>query len=203
MVKPHHIMVKPHHIMTKPHNDKTTPRNGETTSHNDETTSCNNEWPHKKVMAFHNLSCTKNQWPMTTAGSSEVTGRQNCKYYVQLIEKLKIMLYIFYIQHLHGYCNEPKTKGIFSICWDQEASYLYILITVPANTVSNLSRNCNNGVSSREYIEKLKDKSENEITKNSTEWWEKVFKKWANERNLQPNVEEYENDVLDQRSSQV
>ena len=53
-----------------------------------------------------------------------------------------------------------------------------------------------------EYIEQLKDKSEIENTKNRTEWWENVFKKWANERNLQANLEEYENDVLDQRLSQ-
>ena len=52
------------------------------------------------------------------------------------------------------------------------------------------------------YIEELKDKSENENTNNSTEWWKNVFKKWANERNLQPNLEEYENDVLDQLLSQ-
>jgi len=50
-----------------------------------------------------------------------------------------------------------------------------------------------------EYIEELKDKSENENTKNSTEWWENVFKKWANERNLQANLEEYETDTLDKR----
>ena len=30
---------------------------------------------------------------------------------------------------------------------------------------------------------------------------ESVFKKWANERNLQANLEEYENDVVDQRLS--
>ena len=41
-----------------------------------------------------------------------------------------------------------------------------------------------------EYIEELKDKSENEDTKNSTELWKNVFKKWENERNLQANVEE-------------
>ena len=35
-----------------------------------------------------------------------------------------------------------------------------------------------------EYIEELKDKGENENTKNSTEWRKNVFKKWANERNL-------------------
>ena len=49
------------------------------------------------------------------------------------------------------------------------------------------------------YIEELKDKSENKNTRNNTEWWKNVFKKWANERNLQANLEEYENDVLDQR----
>ena len=53
-----------------------------------------------------------------------------------------------------------------------------------------------------EYIEQLKDKSENESKKNSTEWRKNVIKKWANERNLQANLEEYENDVLDQRLSQ-
>ena len=40
-----------------------------------------------------------------------------------------------------------------------------------------------------EYIEELKDKSENESTKNSTEWRKNVFKKWANKRNLQANLE--------------
>ena len=53
-----------------------------------------------------------------------------------------------------------------------------------------------------EYIEELKEKSENENTKNNTEWWRNVFKKWANERNLQANLEEYENDVLGQRLTQ-
>ena len=53
-----------------------------------------------------------------------------------------------------------------------------------------------------EYIEELRDKGENENTKNNTEWWRNVFKKWANERNLQANLEEYKNDVLHQRLSQ-
>ena len=53
-----------------------------------------------------------------------------------------------------------------------------------------------------EYIKEFKDKSENENTKNNMEWWKNVFKKWVNERNLQANLEEYKNDVLDQRSSQ-
>ena len=39
-----------------------------------------------------------------------------------------------------------------------------------------------------EYIEELNDKSKNVNTKNSTEWWKNVFKKWANERNLQTNL---------------
>ena len=44
-------------------------------------------------------------------------------------------------------------------------------------------------------IEELRDNGENENTKNSTEEWENVFKKWTNERNFQANLEEYENDV--------
>lgn len=52
------------------------------------------------------------------------------------------------------------------------------------------------------YIEELKDKSENENTKKSTEYWKNVFKKWANERNYETNLEEYESDVLDQTLSQ-
>ena len=54
----------------------------------------------------------------------------------------------------------------------------------------------------KEYIEELKDKSENKNRKNSTERWNNVFKKWANRRNLQANLEEYDNDVLDRRLSQ-
>ena len=49
-----------------------------------------------------------------------------------------------------------------------------------------------------EYFEELKNKTEIENTKNNTEWWKNVFKKWANERNLQANLEEY----VDQRLSQ-
>ena len=53
-----------------------------------------------------------------------------------------------------------------------------------------------------EYIEELKDKSENENTKNSTKWWKNVFKKWANGRKLEGHLKEYENDVIDRRLSQ-
>ena len=53
-----------------------------------------------------------------------------------------------------------------------------------------------------EYIEELMDKSENENTRNGTEYWKKVFKKWTNERIFQANLEEYKSDVLDQTLSQ-
>ena len=33
-------------------------------------------------------------------------------------------------------------------------------------------------------------------------YWKNVFKKWANERNLQADLEEYESDVLVQTLSQ-
>jgi len=36
-----------------------------------------------------------------------------------------------------------------------------------------------------EYIEELKEESENENTRKSTEYCKNVFKKWANERNFQ------------------
>ena len=49
-----------------------------------------------------------------------------------------------------------------------------------------------------EYIEESKDKSEIENTKKSTEHWKNVFKKLANDRNFQANLEEYERNVLDQ-----
>ena len=52
------------------------------------------------------------------------------------------------------------------------------------------------------YIEELKDKSEIENTRKSTEYWKNVFKKWANERTFQANLEDYESDVLDQTLSQ-
>ena len=47
-------------------------------------------------------------------------------------------------------------------------------------------------IADEEYIRELKDKSENQ----------NIFKKWADERNFQANLEEYENDVLDQKLSQ-
>ena len=53
----------------------------------------------------------------------------------------------------------------------------------------------------KEYMEELKDKSRKMKTWRMAEWWNNVFKQWANERNLQANLEEYENDVLDQQLS--
>mgnify|MGYP006973431043 CR=1 FL=1 len=38
--------------------------------------------------------------------------------------------------------------------------------------------------------------------KERTEYWRNILKKWANERNFQANLEEYESDVLDQTLSQ-
>ena len=48
-------------------------------------------------------------------------------------------------------------------------------------------------------IEKLKNKSENENTKNSTDYLKNVLKKWVNERHFWSNLEDYESDVLDQK----
>ena len=47
-----------------------------------------------------------------------------------------------------------------------------------------------------EYIEEVKDKIEKN-TKNSTEYPQNVFKKWANERNFQAK-KKYDSDVLDE-----
>ena len=41
------------------------------------------------------------------------------------------------------------------------------------------------------YKEEIKEKSENENTKERTEYWRNVFKKWENETNFQANLEEY------------
>jgi len=57
-------------------------------------------------------------------------------------------------------------------------------------------------IADEEVIEELRDKSDNENTKNSMEYWKNVFKKWVNERNFQANLEEYQSDVLHQTPSQ-
>ena len=49
-----------------------------------------------------------------------------------------------------------------------------------------------------EYIEELKDKSQNENMKNNTKWWWKErFQKVGEWKKLASELEEYENDVLD------
>lgn len=53
-----------------------------------------------------------------------------------------------------------------------------------------------------QFIEELKEMSENENTKKSTEYWKNVFKKWANERKQKTNLEEYEYEALDKTLSQ-
>ena len=53
-----------------------------------------------------------------------------------------------------------------------------------------------------EVIEELKEKSENENTKKSTEHWKNVFVKWANERKQKQNVAVYEIEALDKALSQ-
>ena len=54
----------------------------------------------------------------------------------------------------------------------------------------------------QQYIQELKGKRENENTKKNTEYWKNIFKKWTNKRNLQPNLEDYQSDVLDRTLSQ-
>ena len=45
-------------------------------------------------------------------------------------------------------------------------------------------------IADEEVIEELRDKSDNENTKNSMEYWKNVFKKWVNERKFQANLRE-------------
>ena len=54
----------------------------------------------------------------------------------------------------------------------------------------------------QQYIQELKERAKMKKAKKSTEYWKTVFKKWANERNLQPNLEDYQSDVLDRTLSQ-
>ena len=50
---------------------------------------------------------------------------------------------------------------------------------------------CSLEIVDEEYIEEVKDKSENENTKQRTKYWRNVFKKWENKRNFQANLEGY------------
>ena len=63
-------------------------------------------------------------------------------------------------------------------------SWLVLGCLATAHTIEKLFF-CDNGFSFRDIdIEELNDKSENEITNNSTENWKNVFKKRANEGNF-------------------
>ena len=48
------------------------------------------------------------------------------------------------------------------------------------------------GIVDEESIDELKELSENENTKRSTEQWRNVFVKWATERGKEKNLEAYE-----------
>ena len=52
-----------------------------------------------------------------------------------------------------------------------------------------------------EFIEELKQMSENENNKKRTECWKNVFVKWANERKQETNLEEYGCETLDKTLS--
>ena len=58
------------------------------------------------------------------------------------------------------------------------------------------------GIVDEEGIDELKELSENENTKKSTEQWKNVFVKWATERGKEKNLEAYECVDLDKTLSQ-
>ena len=59
------------------------------------------------------------------------------------------------------------------------------------------------GIVDEEGIEELKELSENENTKKSTEQWKNVYVKWATERGKEKNLEAYECVDLDKTLSQL
>ena len=58
------------------------------------------------------------------------------------------------------------------------------------------------GIVDEESIDELKELSENENTKKSTEQWKNVFVKWATERGKEKNLKAYECVDLDKTLSQ-
>ena len=58
------------------------------------------------------------------------------------------------------------------------------------------------GIVDEEGLDELKELSENENTKKSTEQWKNVFVKWATERGKEKNLEAYECVDLDKTLSQ-
>ena len=96
-------------------------------------------------------------------------------------------------------CEEGKITGSRLVLRLLSNSLCYREVVAKKFSVTMTSRF---EIADEEYIEELKDKRENQNTKKSTEYWKNVFKKWANERNFQANLEEYKSDVLDQTLSQ-
>ena len=91
-------------------------------------------------------------------------------------------------------------------CEESKINRSRLVFRLPSDTLC-LSRSCFSvtmtsrfEIVDEEYIEELKGKSENQYTKNSTEYWKNVFKQWGNERNFEANLEWYESD--DQTLSQ-
>ena len=91
--------------------------------------------------------------------------------------------------------NEESIFFLILLCEESKITRSRLVVRLPSNSL--FSREVVFLLASRfeivdeEYIEELKDKSENENTKNSTESWKNVFKKWENEKRLQANLEEY------------
>ena len=93
--------------------------------------------------------------------------------------------------------NEESIFFLILLCEEGKTTRSRLVHKLPCNSLFNREvvflyqwRLVSRYVVDEDYIEELKDKSENENKKDSTEWWKNVFKKWANERNLQANLEE-------------
>ena len=55
---------------------------------------------------------------------------------------------------------------------------------------------------SEEDLKELSESAENQNTKKSTNNWVKIYKQWAHERSINPNLEEIDAGSLDEVSSQ-
>ena len=99
---------------------------------------------------------------------------------------------------LNFVCEEGKISRSRMVLRLPSNSLCYRKVIAEKSSVTTASRF---EIVDEESYRRIKDKSENENTKKSTEYRKNVFKKWANERNLQANLEEYSSDVLDQTLS--
>ena len=91
-----------------------------------------------------------------------------------------------------------NTEGKITECWLVKEESIFFLIVLREKGKITRSRLVlrlpSNSLCSREVVfsgtmasrfEMVDEEyNENEKTKDSTEWWENVFKKWANERNM-------------------